>query len=249
MREGRAIPEQFTHNMMETGRTRALSGKYPLIGVVRELYKKTPERATEYLYGYMSVVQETLVNSGISDPQQLGINESFAHVVIQDPRNVEITGIEGLVDGMKVVEPSNKYGRIGSSTHTHYADGYKIGFAFTREHVKSGRFEALTHEKSMSPMEKGVITDDIRQWIADNKIKGVTAEVILHLNPYARTGFSSFHNNESLEHFLDRITHQQATNSELTKAEKEINIEAAKKGYNFAQHRQEASKITTPTFR
>ena len=242
-KEGQIVSDELVHNMLETGKQRASSGRLLPIQAIREIYLKDPVRAHEYLYGYMSSVQEALSNNGIKDPDQLDIHESFTHVVIQDPKLEGTAGMEGLNDGMEAVESSQLYSGVGASMSTHYNDGYKIGVEYTKTLARKGIFEPLTYEEEIPKYLRNMLSAEIVKWLQEKNLESINSDVILHLTPFSRIGFGEyFKYNGNLDLFVSDLTHRQITNAKLSQEQRDKNIDAARKGFIFARDRINAAE-------
>ena len=170
------------------GARRAAAGRLPIIQAIREI--KEPDRIREYLYGYMGVVVDGLSEMGITSPTDLGIHESFQHVVIQDGDMSLTSGIEGLRDGMMGVGEVVEHERLGRSPWNHYRDGQKIGFAYAQSLVRQGNFESLTSESEIPEERRKVLLGDIAHWFDLKGIKGMRPDMLLHFHPIARQVFA-----------------------------------------------------------
>lgn len=195
----------------EQGERRAQTGRPIVVEAVRGMDDST--EATSYIMGYMRSVVSTLGGIGISDPQDLGIHESFMHIVVQDQRLEGTTGIEGLADGTRGIAPKDgEYTHLGQSAWNHYRDGHKIGFAFARANIRKGNFAALAHASQIPEQLQRELLPEMQAWLEGLGITQVKPELVLNFHPVAREVFSyiATNGNDGLEGFIgntvDRVT-------------------------------------------
>lgn len=232
---GRSVSPELMLKMFATGKKRAISGKVVPISQLREISDKH-ERVKEYLSGYMSVVEGRLSEMGIDSPSQLGIHESFMHIIVQDDDVKGTSGVEGLVDGTRLVKFNQDHERLDKSAWNHYRDGYTIGLKFESSNLRVGNFEALAHEADIERRHLPMIDDEIGKWLSGNRLTSVRPDVLIHLHPYARLGFSYCINSggEGPEDYLQQIAHRHDTNPSI-QGLKAAHLEAVRRGFDFAR--------------
>lgn len=173
----------------EKGENRAQAGRPIVVDAVRGI--RNPVEATTYVMGYMKSVTAVLNDIGISDPQDIGIHESFMHIVVQDPKMEGTCGIEGMSDGsMAIAGREEEYGHLGQSPLSHYKDGYKIGLAFAQANVRQGKFAAIANVQAIPEGVQQQLLPEIQLWLASQGITQVKPEIVLSLHPVAREVFA-----------------------------------------------------------
>lgn len=188
MSHERVVSPEKILKMHATGRKRAMSGRPLVVEAVREI--KDTERVKEYLFGYMSFVEEALADIGISGPDDIGIHESFQHILVKSPDLEGTSGIYGLCDGMSLKPLDDVYGDPGESAWNHYQDGHKIGVAFARANIRKGNFEAIAPFESIKRAQRDIIEPEIKKWLENNGITKYDPEIVLSLNPLVRLAFA-----------------------------------------------------------
>lgn len=231
----------------EQGEHRALSGKPIVVDAVRGI-KDTAE-VNSYIMGYMGPVTAALSEIGITTPQDLGIHESFMHVVVQDPKIEGTTGIEGLSDGMRAIERREKeYQHLGESSLNHYVDGHKIGFAFARANIRKGNFRAIAEEEKIPFDLQKQLHPEIQKWLEGQGLSKIKPEVVLHLHPFAREVFAYVIENgeQDLESFRKDISERVRKNPHYDTDAQERIIKGLTNTVTFAERARESEsgKIT-----
>lgn len=173
----------------EQGENRAQAGRPIVVDAVRGI--RNPAEATTYVMGYMKSVTAALNDIGISEPQDIGIHESFMHIAVQDQKMEGTSGIEGMSDGsMAIASREAEYGHLGQSPLSHYRDGHKIGLAFAHANVRKGNFAAITHVQNIPENTQEQLLPEIQTWLASQGITQVKPEIVLNLHPVAREVFA-----------------------------------------------------------
>lgn len=221
--------------MHAQGRNRALQGRPIIMEAVRKI--KNPERVKEYLAGYVSGVELVLEEIGVFSPEQIGVGESLMHVIVQNP-NVSIAGIEGLTDGMRGVEKTTNHSFLGKYFLNHYEDGFKIGNAFLQANLRKGNFEALAHSKEIAPTRRGLIYEEIRNWLENHGFRKTNPDVVAYLHPLARLAFAFFVNNgeEGFENYKKSLEEKVEKDTSLTIYRRQEVLFGIEQGFRLAKN-------------
>ncbi len=220
----------------EQGVHRAEAGKPIVVDAVRGI--TSPEIATAYIMGYMNSVVKRLAEIGITQPDQIGIHESFMHIVVQDPKVEGTSGIEGLSDGMRLNVPkSDEYKHLGKSPLNHYQDGYKIGFAFALAKTRRGDFELLPAEPEISPTQKTALNTEIKEWLEGKGVTWTDAGIVLHFHPLARLSFAYYLNNgeDGFEEYSQGLSERVNKNTDYSTEQKQAILEGIERSFKFAK--------------
>lgn len=227
--------EEKMLTMHARGRGRAEAGRPIVMQAVRGI--KDPERIREYLSGYMGVVEKSLEDIGIVSPIDLGIHESFMHVVVQDPFISGTTGIEGLNDGMRLHDIDLYHEGLGKSHWNHYRDGHKIGVAFARANIRQGKFEAMAEEEVLAMQHRQLARDEVKTWLTSRGIATLDPQVVIHLHPIARLSFAHVINygEEGLGAFRQSLEERVRRNEYYTDEKKDELISGIDRSMGFAK--------------
>jgi len=227
------LPSERIYAMHATGRRRAISGRPIVTEAVLGIQQR--ERIREYLFGYISFVEESLAGIGIEGPSDIGIHESYQHVVVQDPSVEGLSGIEGLNDGMRLKEEDVSFSTLGYSEAIHYKDGYKIGTAFARANVRRGNFEAIPAMHDISDRNVAMIKPEIDTWLNDYCSK-LDKDMILFLNPIVRLAFAHCVMNDNSDHsqYLSNLIDRVEKNAVYSGEVKKNLIQGIKRSPNLA---------------
>lgn len=172
----------------EQGERRALAGKPIVVEAVRGI---KPAEATTYVMGYMKSLTAVIGEIGITDPQEIGVHESFLHIAVQDQRVEGTSGIEGISDGSRAItSQESSYRHLGQSPWNHYKDGHKIGFAFARANTRHGKFAALAHAQDIPEELQQQLLPEMQEWLTNMDIHKIKPELVLNLHPVSREVFA-----------------------------------------------------------
>lgn len=219
----------------EQGEKRAHAGKLIVIDAVRGI--QNPAEVTTYIMGYMKSVTASLSEIGITEPAQLGVHESFMHIVVQDPNVEGTTGIEGLYDGTRAVEPADIHSHLDESSLNHYRDGYSIGVAFARANARRGKFEALAGFDEIPKQLRELLSQEVKVWLKNWGIDASLPEFFLRLSPIARLSFSYgiVSGEKGFTDYSKKLKEKVMRDASIDQEEKEILAAGIKTSFDLSQ--------------
>lgn len=233
--------------MHQRGVDRARGGRRIIVDAVRGI--KERERRFEYVAGYIGAVSESLERIGITNPEQIGVNESFMHVATYDSHVSMTAGIEGLADGMSGVEMIDyNHWLIGQSHKRHYEDGYKIGVAFLDANLREGKLDALVPEDNLDTNLSPMIKNGIKVWLSEKGIEDFDSAIVVHLQPYARMAFAQYinHGEEGLGEFLANLSNRVSKDRRYEWSKKQEILQGIEKTLSFARNVKSRTKTKYP---
>ncbi len=228
----------------EQGEKRAQAGRPIVVDAVRGI--KNPAEATTYVMGYMKSVTAALNDIGISEPYDIGIHESFMHIVVQDQKMEGTSGIEGMSNGsMAIANREAEYSHLGRSPLSHYRDGYKIGLAFARANMRRGNFAPIAHVQDIPEGVQQQLLPEVQTWLVGQGITQVKPEIVLNLHPVAREVFAYVVENgdERLEQFYRSIIERVIKNPHFDSNKKVEIIGGIGKTARFAKRAREIKTL------